>query len=209
MTLTIFGASGRTGKLLVERALGAGYHVRAFVRDPAKLQLQSERLELLQGDAENEADVAGAVTGADAVLSALGHTESSAKDVQTVATRNIVGAMKQFGVHRLISLTGAGVKDPHDRPKVVDRVFGVLLATFARDVIRDAEHHAEVIRKSGLEFVIVRGPQLTDGPYTGSYKVGYIGKDSGTQASRADVADFMLGQVQDDAWLGQAPLVSS
>ena len=208
MTLTIFGASGRTGKLLVEQALRAGYHVRAFVRDPAKLPLEHERLELLQGDAKNEADVARAVKGADAVLSALGHTKTSAQDVQTVATRNIVRTMKRFGVTRLVSLTGAGVKDPHDRPKLVDRVFGVLLATFAKNVIRDAEHHAEVIRQSGLEFVIVRGPRLTDGPFTGTYKVGYIGKDSGTQASRADVADFMLKQADDDTWLGKAPIVS-
>ena len=153
--------------------------------------------------------MAQAFEGADAVLSALGHTNSSAKDVQTVATRHIVSAMKRFGVLRLVSLTGAGIKIPHDQPKFVDHVFGVLLATFAGNVIQDAEQHAEVIRKSGLEYVIVRGPRLTEGPYMGTYKVGYSGKASGTQTSRADVADSMLTQVKDDTWLGEAPLVSS
>jgi len=209
LVVTIFGASGRTGVLLVEGALRAGHQVKAFVRDPEKLPLADTRLELVQGDAKNEADVARAAEGADAVLSALGHTKTSAKDIQTVATAYIIRAMKTAGVTRLISLTGAGVKAPQDQPKVIDRVFGVLLATFARSVIKDAEAHAELIRKSGLEYVLVRGPRLTDGPYTGSYKLGFIGKESGTQASRADVADFMLKQLTSDAWLGKAPLVSS
>lgn len=205
LAVTIFGASGRTGTLLVEGALRAGHQVKAFVRDPDQVTLADTRLELIQGDANDEADVARAVEGADAVLSALGHTKTSTKDIQTVATAHIIHAMKTFGVGRLISLTGAGVKTPQDQPKVIDRVFGMLLATFARDVIKDAE----LIRRSGLEYVLVRGPRLTDGPYTGGYKVGFIGKGSGTQASRADVADFMLKQLTSEAWLGRAPLVSS
>ena len=208
MTLSVFGASGRSGAPLVEQALAAGHTVKAFVRDPAKLNVKHERLELIQGDAKNEAAVARAVEGTDVVLSTIGHTKTSSKDVQSVATDNIIRAMREHGVKRFISLTGAGVKDSHDEPKVIDRIFGLLLATFARAVIQDAERHAELIRSSALDYVIVRGPRLTDGPHTGNYKVGYVGKDSGTQASRADVADFMLKQVNDDSWLGKAPIVS-
>ena len=207
--MTIFGASGRTGVLLVERALSAGHHVKAFVRDPTKLLLEDMQLELVQGDVKDETDVARAVEGADAVLSALGHTKTSTKDVQSAGTANIIRAMKTSSVKRLVSLTGAGVKDPSDKPKVVDRVFGVLLATVAQDVFRDAQRHAELIQKSGLEYVVVRAPRLTDSSYTGTYKVGYVGKDSGIQVSRADVADFMVQQLESDTWLGKAPLVSS
>lgn len=208
MKLAIFGASGRTGKPLVEQALAQGHEVRALVRDPAKLPLQHERLLLISGDAMNAADVAGTIEGTDAVLSALGQTKGSPKDLQTVATRHMVAAMKAHGVARVISLTGAGVRDPNDQPKLVDRVFGLLLAVAARDVLRDANAHAEVLRGSGLAYTLVRGPRLTEGPRTGVYKVGYVGKDSGTQVSRADIADFMLRQLTDDAWVYKAPMVS-
>lgn len=208
MTLTVFGASGRSGVPLVEQALAAGHHVKAFVRDPAKLPVKGDKLEVIQGDAKTFGDVRRAVEGADAVLSTIGHTKSSSKDVQSVATDNIIRAMKETGVKRFISLTGAGVKDPNDEPKFVDRIFGFLLKTFAKDVIQDAERHAELIRASGLDYVIVRGPRLTDGQHTGNYKAGYVGKDSGTQISRADVADFMLKQASSDKWLGKAPMVS-
>ncbi len=209
MKLAVFGATGRTGKPLVAAALERGHEVRVLARDPAKLDVSQENLLIIHGDALNAADVAETVAGCDAVLSVLGQTKGSPKDLQTTATRHIVAAMKTHGVTRVISLTGAGVRDPNDAPKFIDRVFGLLLATVARSVIRDADAHAEVLRQSGLEWTLVRGPRLTEGPRTGSYKVGYVGKDSGTQASRADVADFMLSQLDDDTWVRKAPMVSS
>jgi len=209
MKLTIFGATGKTGMPLLKQALDAGHEVTAFVRDPAKLTLAHERLRVVQGDATDARAVEEAVRGADAVLSALGHVKGSPKDVQTVATKNIVAAMKKHGVTRLVSLTGAGVPDPQDQPKLADRFVKFLLKTISGDVLRDAENHARVIQGSGLEWVIVRGPRLTDGPFTGDYRVGFVGKNSGLQASRADVADFMLKQAQNPTYLHQAPVVSS
>ncbi len=209
MKLAIFGATGRTGKPLVAQALGQGHEVRALARDPTKLEVSQESLLVIHGDVLNAADVAETIAGSDAVLSVLGQTKGSPKNLQTVATRHIVAAMKTHGVTRVTSLTGAGVRDPHDEPKLVDRVFGLLLATVARSVIQDADAHAEVLRQSGLEWTLVRGPRLTEGPRTDTYKVGYVGKDSGTQASRADVADFMLRQLGDDTWVHKAPMVSS
>lgn len=208
MRLVVFGASGRTGRLLVEQALEAGHDVTAFVRDPAKLPVQHPRLKIIQGDALDAAKVEAAIAGADAVLSVLGHTKNSPDRMQTLAMQNIVAAMQQHGVKRLISLTGAGVKDPKDQPKLIDRVIRGLLVLLQRNVLRDAEQHAQVIQRSGLDWVIVRGPRLNEGPHTGTYRVGFIGKNSGTIASRADIADFMLKQITDNTYVHQAPVVS-
>jgi putative NADH-flavin reductase len=208
MKLTIFGASGRTGRPLVEQALAAGHEVTAFVRDPARLPISDARLHVVQGDVMNAAQVDEAVRGADAVLSVLGHAKGSPKNMQTVATENIVAAMQKHGVRRLISLTGAGVKDPQDQPKLVDHAIRGLLVLLQKDVLRDAEQHARVIQQSALDWTIVRGPRLNEGPRTGTYRVGMIGKNSGTLVSRADLADFMLKHVDDTTYLGQAPVVS-
>lgn len=208
MKVVIFGASGRTGHHLVEQALGAGHEVAAFVRDPAKLRISHERLGVFRGDVTDAAAVEVAVAGRDAVLSALGHTKGSPKDVQTVGTRNIVEAMEKQGVRRLVSLTGAGVRDPKDEPKLVDKIFAFLLGWLQRDVLEDAERHARVTKDSGLDWVIVRGPRLTEGVGRGRYRVGYVGKDSGTSISRADVAGFMLEQATDDTHLHRMPMVS-
>jgi len=208
MRLVIFGATGRTGRHLVEQALGRGHEVTAFVRDPSKVRLFHERLSVVRGDVMEEGAVEEAISGQEAVVSAIGHARGAPEDVQTRGTANIVKAMKRHGVGRFVSLTGAGVRAEGDEPKVVDKVFGFLLKTLQRDVIEDAANHVEVVRKSGLDWVIVRGPRLTEGEKKGEYRVGNVGKNSGTRISRADLAEFMLDQLTSDDYLHQMPVVS-
>ena len=153
-------------------------------------------------------DVQRVVAGTGAVLSALGHTKTSSKDVLTEGTKNILAAINEHGVRRLVSLTGAGARDPKAEPKLVDRVIGSLVKLLQRDLLEDSLGQARVIKESELEWVIVRAPVLTEGEKKGEYRVGYVGKESGTRLSRADVADFMLKQTTDDVYLHQAPVVS-
>lgn len=209
MRLTIFGASGRTGLPLVEQALAAGHEVTAFVRNPARLPIKHERLRVAQGDGADAAAVERAVQGADAVISALGPVKDAPSGVQTAATRHIVAAMRKHGVRRLVSLTGAGVATAEDRPKLVNRLIRLALVTLAGDVLRDGEGHAQVIQSSDLDWVIVRGPVLTDGPHTGSYRVGWVGVNTGSRISRRDLAQFMLTQVTDNTYLRKMPMVSN
>jgi putative NADH-flavin reductase len=203
LKLAIFGATGRTGRPLVEQAL-----VTVLVRDPAKITLSHPRLKIVQGDATNAAKVEEAVAGADAVISTLGQTTGSPKDVQTVATKHIVAAMQQHGVRRLVSLTAGGVAHAKDEPKLVDKAFKFLLKRLQPDVLADAENHARVIRNSDLDWVVVRGPRLTEKPGTGKYRVGYAGQ-VGIQIPRVDLAAFMLSQLTDNTYLRDLPMVSS
>jgi len=178
------------------------------VRDPSKLRASHRRLKIVRGDVMDPVQVEETVAGQAAVLSVLGHTRSSSKDVQTKGMENIVSAMKKHRVRRLVSLTGAGVRDARDRPKLFDKAIGSLLKLLQRDLLEDAERHAGIIEKSGLDWVIVRAPALTGDERKGEYRVGYVGKNSGFRISRADVADFMLSQLTDDEYIGQMPMVS-
>ena len=208
MRLTIFGATGRAGRPLVEQALQAGHEVVALVRTPSKLAIQNPRLTVIQGDAMNPADVDKAVRGSDAVISVIGQTKGSPRDTMTVAITNIIASMDRYGVRRLVSLTGGGVDDPHDRPKFADHTIKRALKLMSGRVLKDAENHAEAIRKSDLDWVIVRGPMLNEGPYTGNYRVGRVGVNTGSRLARANLADFILKQTTDTTYLRQSPMVS-
>ncbi len=208
MKLAIFGASGRTGRPLVQQALDARHTVTALVRTPTTFPIQHERLTVVQGDAMDPATVEKVVQGADAVLSVLGQTKNSPKDMQTVATKNIIAAMQKFGITRFVSLTGAGVDAPEDQPKLINHVIKFALKTMSGAVLKDAEQHATVLRNSDINWTIVRGPRLTEGPHTGKYRVGWVGVNTGTRISRADIADFMLKQVSDTTYLRKAPMIS-
>jgi putative NADH-flavin reductase len=208
MELAVFGASGRTGRPLVQQALDAGHDVIALVRTPSTFPVKHERLTVVQGDAMNAADVDKVVQGADAVLSVLGQSKNSPKNLQTVAIKNIIAAMEKYGITRLVSLTGAGVDAPQDKPKFINHVIKFALKTLQGAVLADAEQHLQVLQASNLDWVVVRGPMLTEGSYTGKYRVGWVGVNTGTRISRADVADFMLKQVTDNSFIHQAPMIS-
>jgi putative NADH-flavin reductase len=191
---------------LVEQALARGHEVTAFVRDPARLGVQHECLRYVQGDVRDPAKVAEAVQGQDAVLIALG-PQKPAFDTMRIGAKHIVGAMNQHGVRRLVTLTGAGVPDPNDRPGPINHIISFLLKRIAPQVLEDASEHVRQVCESGLDWTIVRVPVQTDAPSTGRYKVGYIGQGPGIRVSRADVAAFMLDQLSDSRWLRKAPVI--
>ena len=212
-TIALFGASGRTGQPLLEKALQAGYRVKALVRDPAKLNAQHPNLAVVRGDVLDEKRVEDLIQGTDAVLSVIGRTQGSPPDLQTTATRYILAAMQKHGVRRIISLTGGGVRDANDRPKLIDHfiVFAMknLAGQQARLTLADAEAHAGLIRSSGLDWTLVRGPRLTEEPAKGNYRVGYVGVGTGINLTRADLADFILRQIDDPTHRHKAPFLSN
>jgi len=206
--IVVFGASGETGKHVVRQALEAGHQVTAFVRSPSKLELENAKIYIFQGDVMDPKKVEQAIAGQEAVINILGPTRSPVPGMMEFAAKNIVTAMGKHGLKRLISTTGAGVRDPRDQPKLFDKVMKALLTLMANDVLRDSEANVDVIRSSDLDWTIVRFPRLTDGQHTGKYRVGYIGKNSGSQISRADGADFILREIEISEYVHKAPIVS-
>lgn len=200
MKITIFGATGRTGVHLVNKALAEGYEVVAFVRDPAKLAIQHERLTAVQGDVSRAADVERAIGGADAVITSLTPHEEG--------VRNILEAMRRCGVRRLISATGAGVGDPNDNGGWFHRFMSWLVKTVSPQAYWPAVKQVEAIRAADdLDWTIVRATVLSNKPGTGRYDVGFITPSMKPTLSREDLADFMLRQVTDTAWIRKAPVV--
>jgi len=208
MKIIVFGATGGTGREIVKQALEAGHDVTAFMRNPAKMPIQHSRLTLLTGDVMDAAAVQRAVSGQEAVISALGPSRPPVPGMMEKAAQNILAAMKKEGIRRLISTTGAGVRDPQDQPRFIDHLMKGLLTMLAGAVLRDSAANVEVIRASDLDWTIVRFPRLTDGPKRGIYHVGYLGKDSGNQLSRADGADFVLRELAEGKFIHRMPVVS-
>jgi putative NADH-flavin reductase len=209
MKILIFGATGGTGIEIVKQALEAGHEVTAFVRTPAKMTIQHSKLKLVTGDVMDAAAVETAVSGQDAVISALGPSRPPVPGMMETAAQNIVTAMKKVGIRRLISTTGAGVRHPQDQPKLIDHLMKGLLTLLAGHVLRDSAANVQVICASDLDWTIVRFPRLLDGPHSGKYHVGYLGKDSGSQLSRADGADFVLRELAQGKFIHQMPVISS
>lgn len=206
MKVIIFGATGTTGREVVNRALEVGHRVTAFVRNPDKVEQADPNLTLFQGDVLNPAEVAKAIEGHEAVLSSLGAGLNGR--VRSEGTQNIIQGMKQTGLSRLISQSTLGAGDSRGNLNFYWKylMFGLLL----RKAYADHGRQESYIKQSGLDWTIVRPGALTDGPRTGQYRHGFAGTDKSTalKVSAADVADFMVNHLTDDAYLYATPGLS-
>lgn len=213
-TIAIFGATGQTGRPLVQKALDAGYTVRALVRSPQKMPIRHQNLIVIQGSSLDKAKVDETIEGSDGVISALGQDKNSPADLQTRSTQLIVNAMKRFSIRRLVSLTGAGVRDEHvDKPGFADKaivfIMKNLAGSTARNALSDGISHAGVIRKTNLDWTIVRGPMLTNDPAKGDYKVGHVGTIPGIKLTRPDLAEFILTEFKQEKHIHDMPFVTN
>ena len=208
MNLLIFGATGGTGRQLVEQALTQGHTVTAFVRNPARLTSQHANLRVVLGDVLDAAAVQRAMAGQEAVLSALGAPAGHKVPVRSAGTRHILNAMQQAGVDRFVCLTTLGMGD--SRAALPFSYKYLIVPLFLRSAFADSELQEEYIRQSTVAWTIARPGTLTNGPRTGHYRHGFPATEQGLKIriSRADVADFMLRQLHEATYLRQAASLS-
>lgn len=139
MDVTVFGANGRVGTLVVRRALDRGHRVRAFVHSNDPFD-PHEHLSVTAGDVADADAVDAAVKGAVAVISTLGAFRRGTGPVLAPGLRTITQAMREHGSPRLVTLTGAGVIRPGRRNGVRAHLNRFVLSRMDRTAVLDAEN---------------------------------------------------------------------
>lgn len=204
MQLLVVGATGGTGKQVVEQALQRGHYVTAFVRDPAKLPIQHPNLTVLTGDVLKPDTLLPVVRRQDAVICALGNKPGQKDEAVAVGTINLIDAMQQAGVRRLLVVSSLGVGTSYEEASLPSKL---VIKTLLSGVIAEKEKQEQAIRASKLDWVIVRPTSLTNGSITGKYRIGEhlpFSTFSFPRISRADVAAFLLNQLENDTYLHKA-----
>lgn len=210
MKVTLFGATGKTGKNLIEEGLRRGFEMTVFSRPNS--DFRDPRVHLVRGDLVDADLITDAILGSDAVLSALGPTSlRHPKDMPiTRAMMTIVTAMKRTSVSRLVAISTGTAVDPGDRFEWKIRLPASLIRLLMPSSYRDIIGLAETIRASSLDWTMVRLPFLTDGPFAERLNVGLYGVQKHSMTvSRANVAAFMFDQIAQTDILGQAPGIST
>ena len=206
MNIIIFGSTGKTGYLLTEQTLAQGHKVTAFVRSPEKMTISHANLAVMQGDVYNPPDVDKAMVDQDIVFVSLGNSSLGKTNIRTDGTKQVISAMKRESVDRLIVLSSLGIGDSRGQRTLFAKL---LLNTLIRNVVADHATQEEAVMKSELIWTIVRPPLLTDGPKSGDYRYGLADDLSlkSNRISRADVADFMVKQIDSVEFLNKAATI--
>ncbi|MGD0442999.1 MAG: SDR family oxidoreductase [Edaphobacter sp.] len=212
MNIAIFGASGATGTLLTERCLAAGYTVTALLRRPEKCRLR-DKVHVIRGSVFDPSPVRETIEGADVVLSTLGaHSPLRNENVLPRAVPRIVQAMQQTSVRRLIVLGSAGAlpnsldKQPAWRRWFVQEIF---YKTFLKWPVAEQISQYATLSASNLDWTMVMPPMLTNAPAQHAYRVdGEALPRNGSRISRADVAGFMMQQIDNPQWIQKGVYIS-
>ncbi len=207
MKIVIFGATGTVGRQVVIQALGLDHEVTAFVRtDKNSLgELQHDNLHIFKGDVFNQASVKEAIKGQDAVICALGAGKKGG--VRAPGTKNIIDAMEELGVKRFICQTTLGAGDSRANLNFLWKhiMFGWLL----KEAYKDHQLQEELVKRSNLDWTIIRPGAFTDGPATGKFKHGFSSSEkTKLKISRADVAMFLLMQLESEQYIRKTPALS-
>jgi putative NADH-flavin reductase len=207
--LLLLGGTGLTGKHLLNQALEQGHAVTALVRDPGKLSAEHPRLRTVVGSATDPAVVDEALAGRDVVLCALGTRSPRSLlscKLMSDSMRALVPSMQRRGVSRLILLSALGVGHSADQAPTALRT---AFRTVFRQVGNDKAAAEDYLRASDLDWTVVYPPSLTDDARSGDYRSGQALELKGMpKISRADVARFMLSQLDDTTYSRSIAIVS-
>ena len=221
MKLTIIAATGGVGRELLEQAVAAGHDVTAVARNPGKL---SRKVRAITADlaAPDPAALESAVAGADAVLSGLGPHSNSDAGIASQGTPAIIAAMKAAGVRRIVAVSAAPVgtvptpsrpsppkHDPGDGFFMRHLLSHIANARLGK-VFADLAQMEDILAESGLDWTVIRPPQLTGKPLTGTYRTAYRQNlKGGLSVPRADVAHLMLAVLGQPDTIRQAIGIAS
>ena len=211
MKIALFGASGGTGTLLTNRCLAAGHQVTALLRSPDSFALR-DKVEVIYGDACDPHAILETVKGADVVLSALGARSYGKEDVLERGVPNIIAAMHQTGVRRIIVLGSAGAlpdslkKQPFYRRWIIHKI---LYNTILKWPVASQIFQYTTLAATDLDWTMVMPPMLRNTTSRGHYRIdGEALPRNGSSISREDVADFMMQQITDPKWIRKGVYIS-
>lgn len=201
MKLLILGASGGCGSWICKLALERGHRVRALVRPSTPFKAPSGA-EVLQGQVLDKATLEEAATGCDAVISALGIKRRSRnpwsplispEDLTTQVSQHLVDLLPGLGVHRVLSISAAGVGDSINQVNPIIR--WMIHNSTLKASYKDLESMERVFRSSNLDWLAIRPTTLTGGKPLGNARVtDYYGLMN--RIRRADVAAWMLDALE-------------
>lgn len=211
MKVAILGSTGFVGKVLIHKAVAAGYQVKTLARNPEKLQDISDKIEIIQGSVVDPSAVEATIEGTDVVLSTIGPPQRNPgnPELYEKAMKDIVRIMDKHRIKRYIHIGGAGHAGGENENWPVNRRFlRIFLSLFSKPILIAKQLEWEVLKASDLDWTLIRPPRIANEEAKGNLSADEKNLKS-LKVSVGDLTDFILEQTTSKDWIRKAPLVSS
>lgn len=207
MRIILFGASGGTGRQIIEQGLQKGYKITAFVRNPDTLKIKDKNLFIFKGDILDEKSVESSMKNQDAMVSVLGNKTKDAfwkrNTFISQGVKNIIHAAQKKGIRRFLFVSSFGVSEDIFLP---EKFF---IKFLLKNIFADIPLQEKLITKSDLDWTIIRPARLINGSKTEKYKFKeHLRIGPLSRISRADVADFILRNIKPRDFLNKVITIS-
>jgi putative NADH-flavin reductase len=211
MKITIFGANGQIGQLLVKQALEAGYDVTAYTRRPNALSIEYEKLQIVVGSLTDQEKLKEAIVGSDAVLSALGPAMSMKRQVSDLpiaeAHKAIISVMEEYGLKRLITLGTPSISAKEDVKQLITVMPSIMPRLFFPTGYAEMKAIEKLLNNSKLYWTVVRIIDPNAKTNGNGYSISFGDTKGKMSVSRYNAAKCMLDATVKDEWIHKMPIV--
>ncbi|QTD41888.1 NAD(P)-dependent oxidoreductase [Sporosarcina sp. Te-1] len=204
--IAIIGGTGRVGRYIAETALEQGYTVRMLVRNPERVQMKREGIELIVGDALNAGAIEKTIRSCNVVINTFGQP-SKAEPFYSQVTQLILSCMKEKGIRRYIGVTGGSLTIEGDSKNLINRMGAKLFEICFTTMIADKRLEHDILQKSDLDWSLIRLPFVVEGPEKGNIRENLIDMP-GNKITNRDIARFLVGQIDEKTYYRQAPFIA-
>lgn len=212
MKIVVFGANGGIGRGVVKCALERGYDVTACVRRmPSKPLGTSDKLRVVIVYAEDKNKVEEILRDCNAVINCIGVSMHPCREDRAAVRANsaIISSMKLAGVNRYITWATPSVRSDEDKLSVITIVPRIMASIFLPKAKRCLNRIVSDVVDSGLQWTVVRFIAPKDTAPSREVKVSFGERKLQFYISRADIASFMVSQVEGKKYIGRMPIIGS
>jgi putative NADH-flavin reductase len=205
--IAVIGGTGKSGIYLVQRLLSQAFPLKMLVRNPESCQIKSPLAEIIHGNVRNAEAVRSLIEGCHAVISTLGQPKGE-EPIFSQATANVIRSMNAYGIKRYILITGLNVDTALDKKSPKTAFATEWMKNNYPQTTADKQRELELLSESDIDWTLVRLPliELTDKKREWRASLEDC---PGEKISAADLADFLIGQFFDEAYIKKAPFIAN
>jgi putative NADH-flavin reductase len=206
-TVALLGATGKAGTYILQALLNNGYAVKALIRKPNEYTIIHPLLEIVPGDIKDPETASQLINGCDVVMAAIGPRKDEPL-ISSLSTINIIEAMHEFGIKRYISLAGLNLDIPGDNKSEASKAKSDWMRQNFPDAVADRQKAYDILLESNIDWTMIRLPWIEQTNERRGLVID-LQDCPGEKISTTDLADFMIGQMEDNNYLREAPFVVS